>query len=534
MIVRELFAKLGFKVDDKGAKEFDERMDKLKDTLVKVGAAAAAAAAAVGAMVSQVVRQADLIDKASQATGVNTDSLQRLKYAADLSSVSFEKLQASLGFLNRAAFLAANGSKETGLAFTQLGIRVTDANGKLRPAEDMLGEISDRFAAMPDGTQKSALAMRVFGEAGAALVPLLNQGRAGISAMGDELVSVGGLMSPEQIRAGVALGDAVTRAKTAFFGLALTVAGPLLKPLNAVVDRLLAWWKANRDGIKLQVEETIAGIGKAFDVVWQKLRPLISGAGLLYDKLGGLKGMAAVVAAVVGLQLASALGGAALALGKFVAGLKLASLWEAIASVGPLTLGLAIGALILIIDEFVTALQGGDTLLGELFQKFAKAPDKEENWLVTFARAFWATWGDMAVEVPKALEWWKAKFIEFFDWLVSKIASANDAVGAAVKSGAKSLARGALNVALPGGAGNWVADKVFGGGAPVQPAVVDVSPMTPLAPPAGPRSSVRTFAPTIQVTATTGASPEDIAGAIDAKLRAHQEAWMRETAEDVG
>lgn len=531
MMVRELFAKLGFKVDDKGAKEFDEKMDELKGTLVKVGAAAVAAAAAVGAMVHQVVQQADLIDKASQATGVNAQELQRLKYAADLSGVSFENLRASLGFLNRTSHAASIGSKEAGAAFASFGVRVTDASGKLRPSEALIGDLADKFKAMPDGTKKSALAMRVFGEAGTALIPLLNEGRAGIAGMGNELEQLGGVMSPEQIRAGVILGDTITKLKTSFFGLALTVAGPLLKPLNEVANRLLEWWKANRDGLKLQVEEGFNKIRSAIDFLVMKFRPLAEAARWSYEKLGGLKGVAAVLAIVLGVQLAGAFGGAALAMGKFIAGLKLATFWQSLAAVGPITMGLAIGVLILIIDELVTALQGGDTLIYDVFQKFTKPPEGEEFWGLTMLRALWATLGDLQGEMPKVAAFWKGVFLDFFTWLAEQVAGAASTLGGGLKSGAKTMARGALKVALPW-VGGWVADQAFGDGAAAVPA--NVSPVTPIAPPSGARSSSRTFAPTIQVNATTGASPEDIAGAIDARLRAEREAWLRETADDVG
>lgn len=72
------------------------------------------------------------------------------------------------------AMVAAGGSKEQIEVFSRLGVSVTDAAGQLRPTEDVLLDLADAFAAMPDGAEKSALAVKLFGKSGVELI--LNQG----------------------------------------------------------------------------------------------------------------------------------------------------------------------------------------------------------------------------------------------------------------------------------------------------------------------------------------------------------------------
>ena len=66
-----------------------------------------------------------------------------------------------------------------------------DANGQLLPTNDIIGVVADRFKSMPDGVQKTALAMSVFGREGRAMIPMLNQGREGLEKMGQKAKDLG-------------------------------------------------------------------------------------------------------------------------------------------------------------------------------------------------------------------------------------------------------------------------------------------------------------------------------------------------------
>jgi hypothetical protein len=54
----------------------------------------------------------------------------------------------------------------------QLGIKTRDASGKLRSTQDVLGDLAERFATMPDGPVKTAIAIDALGKSGADLIPL--------------------------------------------------------------------------------------------------------------------------------------------------------------------------------------------------------------------------------------------------------------------------------------------------------------------------------------------------------------------------
>lgn len=157
-----------------------------------VAIAATAAATAMGFAVKSAIDNADAMSKSAQKAGVTTEALSRLAYAADFSDVSLESLTTGLGKLSKVmAEAAVNKTSTAALAFKALGVSVVDANGKLRGSDVVFAEISDRFARMENGATKTALAMQIFGRAGAEMIPLLNGGSAELKRMADEADRLG-------------------------------------------------------------------------------------------------------------------------------------------------------------------------------------------------------------------------------------------------------------------------------------------------------------------------------------------------------
>ena len=112
------------------------------------------------------------------------ETLSALSNAADLAGVSQEQLGSSLSKLNRSIAEAVSGSREQIDAFAGLGISVRDASGNIKATDVVLGEIADRFALASDGAIKTQYAVALFGKSGADLIPLLNEGSAGLKEFG--------------------------------------------------------------------------------------------------------------------------------------------------------------------------------------------------------------------------------------------------------------------------------------------------------------------------------------------------------------
>lgn len=192
------------------------------------GAAAIGSIAAVG---RSVLDAGDQLAKLSQKTGIAVESLSALQYAGELSDVSIEAIATSVRKLSTNMADTAAGTGEARDAFTALGISVKTAEGNLKSSDAVLREVADKFAGMEDGAGKSALAVRIFGRAGADLIPLLNAGSSGLGDMADEAARLGVIMSGDLARNSEIFNDNLTRLQASARGLAVTIAGPLVDAL---------------------------------------------------------------------------------------------------------------------------------------------------------------------------------------------------------------------------------------------------------------------------------------------------------------
>jgi len=152
-----------------------------------------APALSVGGLVglaTNSIKGADAMNDLSQKTGVSVEALARFKKAASVSGIDIEGVSKKLVKLSKGMFDAANtGKGPASEAFKTLGISATDASGKLKSSEQVMLEVANRFKTMPDGAEKTAIALQLFGKAGADLIPMLNMGGEAIDKMSSKMTT---------------------------------------------------------------------------------------------------------------------------------------------------------------------------------------------------------------------------------------------------------------------------------------------------------------------------------------------------------
>lgn len=230
----------GIRSAQKEAKEFEKTIRPMKDVLFEMGTAmSVAGGVVVGAMTAAAKATAnygDELNDASKRTGESVDNLARLKFAAEQSGASFDDVSTGLRVLANNMDAANQGGKAQLKTFRDLGIAVTDSTGKLRPMNDVLLDVADRFRHMEDGAQKAALAQELFGRGGTALIPTLNEGRDGLKAMGDQAERLGLVIGDDAARASDQFNDTLDQMKAAMMGLTNTVGQALLPMLTAAAE----------------------------------------------------------------------------------------------------------------------------------------------------------------------------------------------------------------------------------------------------------------------------------------------------------
>lgn len=253
MIIEELAAKLGLDLDQAA---FARGVEAIEGLRVGLGAVAGIAAAVGGVLVGvtkSVAENAIELSKSAQRAGVAVDSYQELAFAAEQSGTSLEDLQHSMILLSRQAFEAAHGSHEAAFAFRQVGVGVYDAAGKIKPTDELLEDLADRFSQMPDGIKKTALATQTFGRGGAQLLPFLNKGRAGIDELREAAHEYGVVLDEDVIAAAKRWQEQQKHLFASLKGLRNAIGGEFLKRLGTVTEKIADWIKRNRELITGQL-----------------------------------------------------------------------------------------------------------------------------------------------------------------------------------------------------------------------------------------------------------------------------------------
>lgn len=187
----------------------------------------------------QAIESAGDLHEMSQRTGVGAEQLSELKYAAEIADVSFENLEKGIRKFQTTISDAARGNKEAQASLRAVGLEARDANGKIVQAADGLERIADKFAKTKDGTEKAALAVKLFGRSGTELIPLLNQGSAGIAKLREEAHKLGVALTAEDVAAADELADNLKRLEAASRGVMQHFLSGLVPSLNKVVESAL-------------------------------------------------------------------------------------------------------------------------------------------------------------------------------------------------------------------------------------------------------------------------------------------------------
>jgi len=138
-----------------------------------------------------------------------------------IESATAAQLEAIKAQYKDAADALENNSKSASNALAELGISATDSAGKLRPVDQVMLDIADKFSKMEDPAKKAALAQELFGKAGVNLIPMLDQGRAGLEKYQSTI-------STEMAAAADQFNDTLA-------GIGRTIAGPFNQALTAAL-----------------------------------------------------------------------------------------------------------------------------------------------------------------------------------------------------------------------------------------------------------------------------------------------------------
>lgn len=162
------------------------------------GLGLAAGIGAVGAFGAKSVGAFETAGKSAltmqRYMGGSIEDASRLGHAFTMTGLDTETAAKSMGILSK--HIGTNDK-----AAQSLGIALKDQNGQLKPMGELLPQISDKFAKMQSGPEKTALALKLFGKSGMTMMPFLNKGSAGIKALTEESDKLGTTLTGKDVQA---------------------------------------------------------------------------------------------------------------------------------------------------------------------------------------------------------------------------------------------------------------------------------------------------------------------------------------------
>lgn len=179
-----------------------------------IGLLAAALVKAEKALISMTKESAEYakeIKKLSSVTGQSAESLQEFDYAAEMIGVSSDRIRDSLKETTNKMQEARDGNEATALAYQNLGVAITDADGQLRSAEDVFYDTIDALGQMKNQTERDAIAMDLMSESAQELNPLIEIGSDGLKQYAQEAHSMGYVLDNEALTALTEVDDAYQR-----------------------------------------------------------------------------------------------------------------------------------------------------------------------------------------------------------------------------------------------------------------------------------------------------------------------------------
>jgi hypothetical protein len=338
MLIDEYLVKLGVVGDVSSATKYREQLVAIGTTATAVVGMITGAVAAVGAYFAKAVGDLDDLGTMAQNTDTSVAFIQEMGYAAEQMGSSTEAARASITGLSRVMGEAMNGVGRGAKMFAKFGISVKNADGTMRDMGDVIGQIQGKMQNM-NAQQQTAFLSRLGIDA--SMRQVLSMTSTEFGKLIDQ-AREWGVNSDEQAEAASNINN---RFKDLKFGLTQfrTMVGLSLIP---TMDRLIGgfkeWFTANRALVQ-------DGLMRLFSVAGYVIQ-VISNFISFVDKL---------VKSTIGWRNAILLLAAAWAI------------WNAAIFANPVTWIIAgIAALLLLIDDLMTYMEGGESQFGEFWGPF--------------------------------------------------------------------------------------------------------------------------------------------------------------------
>ena len=276
----------------RAVQDVGQKISNLGKPLVAFGAAATTA---FGGATALFASAGSALSKLSIQTGESVENLSALQHAARKTGVEFDDVAGAMEENNiRIGEAFRDGTGPAVAAIEGIGLTIAELE-KMNPGS-RLEAIADGLNSIKSETQRGFLADEIFGGDAFKIMPLLNQGSAGIRQLTNEARELGLVMGGEDAKAAKDFSEAMGDLKAQVGGVIKQIGAAVAKPLTEwikktrpILANVIKWAKENKPLIATiaKVSVGVLALGAALVTAGTA----VAGLGMAISGLGTILGV---------------------------------------------------------------------------------------------------------------------------------------------------------------------------------------------------------------------------------------------------
>lgn len=272
--IRELLVRLGVKADATAAKSFDERITRVKQTMIAAFGAATALGYGLFKLARATSAAGDDAATAAGRIGISTEAYQEMQFVANRADMSIEELTGALRVQARVLDQAGQKGGEAAAVLDRLGIAADDP--RLKDQAGALGVLVEKMRGLETSSERVAVAQKIWGRGGTALVPLIEDQTLSIEALRKQAHQLGYIMDAEAIAASQQFDDTLKDAQLTLMGFRNTIGLAVMPVFNDLITRTRDYAVANREIIEQKVGEWAEDLGDGIEWLGKHFSTLVT------------------------------------------------------------------------------------------------------------------------------------------------------------------------------------------------------------------------------------------------------------------
>ena len=262
-----------------------------------ISLAATGAIAGLAGLAVKAAKDADELSTLAKQTGLTTDEIQKMQYAADLIDVDTDTIIGGMKKLKK----GLDKNKDT---FKKMGVEVKTWNGEYRNTSDIFYDVVLALSKIPNETERDIVAMDLFGKSADELAGVIDDGGEALRKLGQEAEDLGVIIPEEEIEKANKFNDSLDKLKAQGSATLMQLGGevadmllPYLPKIQEFIEKILAKIR-EMDPATLKVIGTVAG-------VMAILSPILSTLSSIAGIIGGIAKIAPGVVSAVSTALST-------------------------------------------------------------------------------------------------------------------------------------------------------------------------------------------------------------------------------------